>query len=135
MTINVSVRVDGAQNVRSNLRDIRLKVPREVLGPSLRKGAERVAASARQTRSFENRTWRLRRSIRVEQSRSSGGRFQFGWQVLAGGGAVFYARFIELGTRYIRARRFLLNAWKRQRTNVLRIIQQDAREYFARRPR
>jgi len=65
-----------------------------------------IATVARQTRSFKDVSGDTRGSIDVDQQRSSGGRFASGWAVVAG----FATLYLEFGTIYLTAKRFLANA-------------------------
>lgn len=74
-----------------------------------RRGANRIASpiaeaavveaykvAKRRNFGFTDRTGRLRRSLRVEQARTSEGRYASGWQLVA---AAPYARFVEFRRR------------------------------------
>ena len=85
---------------------------------------------ARRTRAFRDRTGRLRASVRTVKDRRG-----LGYSAIAGGRAARHGRFIEFGTRYIRPRRFLFNAFQAVRPQVLRIIARRTRRNFNRQVR
>ncbi|MCY3933568.1 MAG: hypothetical protein OXH70_17800 [Acidobacteria bacterium] len=72
----------------------------------LRPVAVEIAAVARRTRSFKDVTRNTRGSIDVDQQRDRRGRFASGWRVVAG----FATLYLEFGTIFMGARRFLADA-------------------------
>lgn len=121
----VTIKVTGTRRSRQSLDRLRKRLPPLLLDRGLRKVAEAVERDARSTNSFRDRTGRLRRSIRTDRLRN-----ELGYVVRAGGGSVNYAHFIEYGTRYIRARRFLRDAVARVRRRARRIILRSARRDY-----
>jgi len=122
----VSINVTGDQRVKRNLRALSRRLPREAFQDGLKRVAREVERHASRTSSFRDRTGRLRRSIRVVKTNQH----DLSYRVRAGGGTVDYAHFIEFGTRYIRARRFLRDAVDSVRRRARRIILRSARRNF-----
>lgn len=73
-------------------------------------GAAMIAATAKQTRSFNDQDVRLRPSIRSTPVRIENDDAIVA-DAVAGGLEVFYAPYIEFGTRTIRERRFMRDAY------------------------
>lgn len=121
----ISLRIGGVPRTRRNLRLLRRRLPSVLVSRGLRDVANAGAAHARRTRSYRNRTFKLRRSTRVRKWRRG-----TGYSFTSGGRSARYARFIELGTKYIRARRFMYAAFRSVRPRALRIVARRARRDF-----
>ncbi|MCY4092680.1 MAG: hypothetical protein OXF62_17820 [Caldilineaceae bacterium] len=93
------------------------------LNNGLRSVALEIAAVARQTRTFKDVSGDTRGSIDVDQQRSSGGRFSSGWAVVAG----FATLYLEFGTIYLTAKRFLASARETVLPYADRILARDMR--------
>lgn len=83
-----------------------------LLAQALTLVAHRIAAEAKRTTLFRDRTGSLRRSIMPGRVESSGDMLTV--DVMAGGtGGVDYALFVHEGTRHMRARPFMREAVER----------------------
>ncbi|WP_419930455.1 hypothetical protein [Candidatus Poriferisodalis sp.] len=123
----IDFRVDGTEAMRGHMSRMRNQAPRRMGLPVARGLAYIALRHAQRTRSFNNITWALRRSMKIVQARDLHGRFLSGYDLLAGGPTAPYGRFLELGTRYIRARLFMLDALVYTRNSV-RIAQALGRD-------
>lgn len=128
--VSVSIRVEGTQRLRVNLRGIQREFPEAVFAPASKKAAERGARYARANKGFRNRTFKLVRSIGVSRGRSRRGRFVQGYALVMGNARAYYARFIEFGTEHINARRTLQRAYQYLRARAFGIIVMQSRRDF-----
>lgn len=101
--MRVRVRIDGEQNLRAAMRDVRRRYPRAILNPATKKVAEVGLRELRRTRRYRDRTGNLRRSSRIAQFRRTGGRFGIGWELLSGGSSARYAAIVNALTGYFDA--------------------------------
>ncbi len=83
---------------------------------------EIVVARAKGTRSFSDRSGFLRASIAADEPTGSFASGDLAIDVVAGGGSVYYAPFIEFGTRYIAPRGFMRTAVVESEADIDRVI-------------
>ena len=121
MTIQAGVTVDGTRRLRGNLVHVRRNYPREVVTPGLKAAADVGLRYLLFNRDYDNRTWALRRSSGVQQTRTRTGQFNPGYGLVSGGRGAPYAVYVNHLRRYFR------NALERMRRVAPAILLREAR--------
>ena len=129
-----TLHVKGLAELDRKLGQFPVRVRRNVLRASLRAGG---AVIGREARKVARRVWpqasRLTRTSgiawRVSRIRGDTARVKVSWTTdrsrpKASTGAPWYAHFLELGTKYIRARPFLRVAWTAKYLEALEAFKQ-----------
>lgn len=92
------------------------------LRDALRGIGEIVVVRAKASTSFNDRSGFLRASMAADEPTGSFAGGDLGIDVVAGGGSVYYAPFIEYGTRWITPRRPMRDAVEASEADIDRVI-------------
>lgn len=131
---DVSVKIEGLEQLQRALKELPRKLAGQVLGQATKAGAELVVAAARQR--APKKSHLVEKNISVQKGRGSlperalyevgvkktrTKRGKRNW-------SPFYWRFLEFGTKKMRARPFMVPAWEATQREALETITNNLKQ-------
>lgn len=139
MTVKIEAKLTGWKETSELLKQLPNRVQRNVIKQAMDKAAKKVVDIAKASTAFQDRTGRLRKSIKVKRKKAESTRL--GADVVCEPGDAPHAHLIEHGWmqrtanghRHIPGRKFLTNALHDAEPEVLQTFETELKKFIERR--